>query len=142
MSLIADSLREIAERHQLADLYVFGSRAAEIAALAKGEPQPFSLPEADLDIGVQPRRRTRLSGIEKVRIALELEELLKVKRVDLVVLSEAPPFLAVEIIRGELLYSEDLGKQAEDELYILRRAADLAPFALERQRLVLREGGR
>jgi len=67
---------------------------------------------------------------------------LKVGRVDLVVLPEAPPFLAVEIIRGELLFSEDLGKQAEDELYILRRAADLAPFALERQRLVLREGGR
>ena len=95
-----------------------------------------------MDVGIQPRRGARLSGYEKVRIAIELEELLNVGRVDLVVLSEATPFLAVEIIRGELLYSEDLGKQAEDELYILRRAADLAPFDLERQRLVLREGGR
>jgi predicted nucleotidyltransferase len=142
MSLIAESLREIAERHRIADVYVFGSRAAEIRALAKGEPPPFSSPEADVDIGVQPRRGTRLSGYERVRIALDLEELLKVKRVDLVVLTEATPFLAVEIIRGELLFSEDLGKQAEDELYILRRAADLAPFVQERQHLVLREGGR
>jgi predicted nucleotidyltransferase len=142
MPSIADSIGEIAERHQLADLYVFGSRAAEIAALAKGEPSPFSRLEADVDIGVRPRRANRLSGYERVRIALEMEDLLNVRRVDLVVLAEATPFLAVEIIRGELLFSEDPGKQAEDELYILRRAADLAPFALERERLVLREGAR
>jgi predicted nucleotidyltransferase len=142
MPSIADSLREIAERHQLADLYVFGSRAAEVAALAKGEPPPPSRPEADVDIGVQPRRGVRVSGRDKVRIALQLEDLLQAERVDLVVLPEATPFLAVEIIRGELLFSEDPVQQAEDELYILRRAGDLAPFALEHQRLVLREGGR
>jgi uncharacterized protein len=142
MSLIAELLREIAKRHQLADLYVFGSRAAEIAGLVRGKPVPLPHPEADVDIGVQPRRGTRLSAYEKARIAVDLEDVLKVGRVDLVVLSEATPFLAVEIIRGEVLFSEDVGKQAEDELYILRRAADLAPFALERQRLVLREGGR
>ncbi len=142
MPSIADSLRDLAAQHQLADLYVFGSRAAEIAALVRGEPTPLPRPEADVDVGIQPRRGTRLNGYEKVRIAVELEEVLNVGRVDLVVLSEATPFLAVEIIRGELLFSEDLGKQAEDELYILRRAADLAPFALEHQRLVLREGGR
>lgn len=142
MPSIADSLRQIAERHRLSDIYVFGSRAAEIAALARGERLLPARPEADVDIGVQPRRGTRLSAHETVRIALELEEVLKVRRVDLVVLSEATPFLAVEIIRGELIFTEDLVKQAEDELYILRRAGDLAPFALERQRLVLREGGR
>ncbi len=142
MPLIADLLKEIAERHQLADVYVFGSRAAEIAALVRGERTPLPHPKADVDVGIQPRRGTRLSGYEKARIAVELEEVLDVGQVDLVVLSEATPFLAVEVIRGELLFSEDLGKQAEDELYILRRAGDLAPFALERQRLVLREGGR
>jgi len=142
MSSIADSLRQIAERHRLSDIYVFGSRATEIAALARGEHLSPERSEADVDIGVQPLRSVRLSGYEKVKIALELEEVLNVRRVDLVVVTEAAPFLAVEIIRGELVFSEDLVKQAEDELYILRRAGDLAPFALERQRLILREGGR
>jgi hypothetical protein len=42
----------------------------------------------------------------------ELEDLLEVNRVDLVILPEADPFLALEVIRGELLYSEELDRQA------------------------------
>src|SRR6266545_3487460 len=62
----------------------------------------------------------------------DLETLFDVPRVDLVVLGEASPLLAVEVIRGELLYTDDPLGQAEHELYILRRAADLAPFQRER----------
>jgi len=57
--------------------------------------------------------------------------------VDLVVLSEADPFLALDVIRGELLWCVDPDVQAEDELYILRRAGGLAPYARERCRLIL-----
>jgi hypothetical protein len=52
-------------------------------------------------------------------------------------LPEAPPFLAVEIIRGELLHEADADRAAEDELFVLRRTADLAPFERERVRGVL-----
>jgi hypothetical protein len=67
----------------------------------------------------------------------ELEDLLGVGRVDLVSLPEAPPFLAVEIVNGELLYEVDPDRAAEYELYVLRRAGDLAPFEHERVRGVL-----
>jgi hypothetical protein len=77
---------------------------------------------------------------EKVLLALALEELFDVARVDLVVIPEVDPFLAVDIIRGELLYCRNLDEQAEHELYVLRRAADLACYEQERRRLILSGG--
>ena len=64
-----------------------------------------------------------------------LEDLLDVSRVDLVNLHEADPFLALEIIRGELLYTKDADDQAEYEIFVLRRAADLIPYKKERERM-------
>lgn len=61
---------------------------------------------------------------------------------DLVILQETDPFLAVEIIRGELLYTEDPDKEARYELYVLRRAGDLLPFKKERIRMIMEEGAR
>ena len=57
-------------------------------------------------------------------------------------LPEAQPFLAVEIIRGELLCCLDPYERAEMELYVLRRAADLAPFERRRREVILKEGAR
>lgn len=54
---------------------------------------------------------------------------------DLIVLPEADPFLAANIIRGERLYCSDAYLADEYELYILRRAGDLIP--LERERIAL-----
>jgi hypothetical protein len=77
-----------------------------------------------------------------VKLALEIEDLLKVSRVDLVILQETDPFLAVEIIRGELLYTEDPNRQARYELYLLGRAGDLLSFKKERIRMIMEEGAR
>ena len=44
------------------------------------------------------------------------------------VLPEASPFLALDVIKGELIYCNDPDLQAEDELYVLRRAGDLAYY--------------
>jgi len=88
MASLGEKIQEIAERFQVADVYVFGSRAKETAA------------------------RFRPG-------------------------TEADPFLALEVIRGELLYAEDLDRQARDELYVLRRAGDLLPFKRQRLRLIL-----
>jgi uncharacterized protein len=74
---------------------------------------------------------------EKAALAVELEDLFSVGRVDLVVLPEAAPFLAANIIRGERLYAADEYLADEYDLYILRRAGDLAP--LEEERLALLE---
>lgn len=69
----------------------------------------------------------------------ELEDAFSIDRVGLVSLMEAPPFLDLEIVRGELLYEADPDRIAEYELFVLRRAADLIPFERERVRSVLAE---
>jgi len=109
-------------------MYVFGSRAAETGARVRGEDGPAALPTSDIDIGVQPARGTKLTAQQRVRLTIELEDLLGASRVDLVILPEADPFLAAEVVRGELLYARDLDQEAETQLYYLRRAGDLAPF--------------
>jgi hypothetical protein len=90
---------------------------------------------SDLDIAALPADGVRLSVREKVEISSELEALFQVPRVDLVLFNEADPFLAANIIRGERLFCADVLAADEYELYVLRRAGDLAP--LERERLSL-----
>jgi hypothetical protein len=68
---------------------------------------------------------------------MDLEEIFELPRADLVVLNDADPFIALEAVRGELLFCADLDQQAEEELFILRRAGDLEPFETERIRLML-----
>jgi uncharacterized protein len=134
---LADELKAIGARHGIAALYAFGSRAAEMAGRVRRQAVSAELPESDVDIGVQPAPGQRLTAEERVRLTVELEGLLAAKRVDLVVLPEADPFLALDVIRGELLYCADADQQAEDELYVLRRAGDLVSYAHERWRLIL-----
>jgi predicted nucleotidyltransferase len=142
MSSIAESLERVAREYGVVALYAFGSRGDEIAARVRGKPVPPGPPASDVDIAVQIERGRGLSGRERVTLTIALEDLLEVGRVDLVVLAEADPFLALDVIRGELLYCADPDHQAEDELYVLRRAGDLARYARERQDLVLAEGAR
>jgi predicted nucleotidyltransferase len=125
-------LKSIGNCYGIIALYAFGSRAGEVAGLVRGQLGIREHPSADLDIGVQPKPGKRLGAQEKVRLAAELEDLFEVSRVDLVILPEADPFLALDIIRGELLYCADDDLQAEYELYVLRRAGDLAHYARER----------
>lgn len=134
---IQEQLKAICTSYNLVAGYVFGSRATEIASRMRGEPVSPQFPESDVDIGVQPAPGRRLTAQERVRLSIELEDLLGVNRVDIVILREADPFLALEIIRGELLFCADADAQAEDELYVLRRAGDLAPYARERWQQLL-----
>ena len=135
MHLLEQHLPDVAQRFGLSAVYAFGSRAQELAARARGARPPTA--SSDLDIGVQPLPGRRLSARDRVGLTAELEDLLGTARVDLVVLSEAEPFLALTVIQGELLYCLDPDAQAEDELYILRRAGDLAPYERERRRPIL-----
>jgi predicted nucleotidyltransferase len=130
-----DTLTAISTRYGIAALYAFGSRAAEVSDRVRGQATSAEPPESDVDVGVQPAPGRRLTAEERVRLAEELEDLLGVMRVDLVVLPEADPFLALDVICGDLFYCADADAQAEDELYVLRRAADLAPYARARWRL-------
>lgn len=135
--LYFEKLKQMAECFRITDVYAFGSRAPEIAARVRGETPAPEFPDSDVDIGVQPEPGKRLSIQEKVKLAIELEDLLEAPRVDLVIIPEVDPFLAVEIIRGELLYCQDPDEQAEHELYLLARAGDLAGYERERIESIL-----
>lgn len=135
-------IEEFAERYPILTLYVFGSRALEIKSLVEGKIKECTASDSDVDIGIQPELGHRLTAQDRVEIVLALEKLFGVKRVDLVVLPEADAFLSLDIIRGEILYCRDFDQQAEDELYILRRAGGLRYFQQERIRTILNEGGR
>ncbi len=133
------ALQQLCARMQVATLYVFGSRARQVAAWLAGLPEDGGSPDSDLDLGVRARRGTIWSIEDKVRLAQSFEEFFGCARVDLVVLGEADPFLAVEIIRGERLWAADGYEADEYDLYVLRRAGDLAPLERERQALILGE---
>jgi hypothetical protein len=130
----------VAQDYGLADIYVFGSRATEFTSGAN-QPASSGAANADVDIAVRPTGSRQLAPEERVELTLALERALRVSRVDLVVLPDAGAFLALAAIRGNLLFCADRVDQAEYELYVLRRAGDLAPFERERQRIVL-SGGR
>ncbi len=133
------NLNQIAVKFDLDIIYTFGSHAKEVLEWVEGKGPTFSVPPlSDVDIGVKPSLEVELSVKEKVHLALALEDLFSVNRVDLVVVTEADPFLAANIIRGERIYSKDEHEADEYDLYILRRAGDLVPLERERIDLIMR----
>ena len=134
-----EALARICETFRVDILYAFGSRAEEVREWLAGDRVTLSPDPSDVDIGVRPVPGVRLSVYDKVRLTQALEDLLGVGRVDLVVLPEADPFVAANVIRGERLYARDEDDADEYDLYILRRAGDLAPLERERLALILGE---
>ncbi len=123
-------------------VYAFGSRGKELAAVLRGEGSLDPANTADFDLGVLPQVG-RVGDVEdRVHLTGALEELLNVPRVDLVVLPQAGPYLALDVISGELLCCTDPIREAEYQLFVLRRAGDLAFFERERRRMVLAGIGR
>lgn len=128
---------ELCRKFKIDILYVFGSRSADVKAWFDGEFDRLEANLADVDIGVKPARSIPFPVEDKVQLALELEELMGVKRVDLVSFRDADPFLAANIIRGERLFADDHYLADEYDLYILRRVGDLAHLERERMALIL-----
>lgn len=130
-------LKIIASHYKLIAIYAFGSRGTEIALRILGELSNCRHSGSDVDIGVQPSERHKLSAKEKVQLTIDLEDLFQEQRVDLLVIDEIEPFLALQVIRGELIYCNDFDAQAELELFVLRRAGDLAYYEKQRRRQIL-----
>jgi len=136
------ALRDIADRFGVDIVYVFGSMSREVLDWVEDPERDLKRGRSDIDIGVLlPAAGGGWPVSEKVRFAQILEDFFGVERVDLVLLNEADPFVAAEIIRGERLFERDRRAADEYELYVLRRAGDLAPIERERLRLIL-EGPR
>ena len=130
------ALEQICHAMGVSILYAFGSRAREIASWLEQGEQPLAPSASDVDIGARAAPSVFWSVQDKVELALALEDLFDCPRVDLVVLNEADPFVAAEIIRGERLFALDANDADEYDLYVLRRAGDLAPLDKERLDLI------
>lgn len=131
-------LGQIAQEFNLDIIYAFGSYAKDVSQWIEGSKPKFSVPQSsDLDIGVKPSPEKLLSVKEKVLLSIAFEDLFSLTRVDLLNIPEVDPFFAANIIRGERLYCRDEYEGDEYELYILRRAGDLAPFEKERIALIM-----
>lgn len=116
-------------------IYAFGSRAKEIFHIIHQKKHQPPATKSDLDIGIKPEKPLNVQ--EKVKIAIILEDLFSVPKVDVVEIPEAPINLALEIVQGELLYACDEDFEAEYQLYIMSRAADLMPFERLKQKTIL-----
>lgn len=142
-SSIQTELHRLAVQHNLLAIYSFGSRSIEIARRAgyslpkEAQKSPGIPSESDVDIGVLPAHGHPLTARDQVRLAIELEDILDVTRVDLVVLTEASPYLALDIVCGELICTTDEDAEATYQLYVLRRAGDLEPFERQRRQMLL-----
>jgi predicted nucleotidyltransferase len=104
-------------------LYLFGSRGRH-----------EETEQSDVDVGVLFRQK------ESLREVLLLEDALERRlgrSVDLIDAGAANAFLALDIIRGERVFCLDEDRCDKFELYVMRRAGDLAPFERERRRLLL-----
>jgi uncharacterized protein len=128
-------LASLADRFDLLLIMSFGSRAREALSWLDDPSAPMTKGRSDLDIGVLAS--TPLPVDSKVDIALALEDLFGVEPVDLVDLATADAFLAADIVRGERLFVRDETQADEYDLYVWRRAGDLAPLERERQALIL-----
>jgi uncharacterized protein len=104
-------------------LYLFGSRGR------REETE-----QSDVDVGILWREEQPLRDV--LLLEGDLEQRLGLK-VDLVDAGRANAFLALDIIRGERVFCADLDRGDEFELYVMRRAGDLAQFERERRRRLL-----
>jgi predicted nucleotidyltransferase len=86
------------------------------------------------DVGVLFRQEESLREVLLLEDALERRLGLPV---DLVDAGRASAFLALDILRGERVFCAEPDRCDEFELYVMRRAGDLAPFERERRRLLL-----
>ncbi|MDH7514215.1 MAG: nucleotidyltransferase domain-containing protein [Clostridiales bacterium] len=132
-------LQEICRNHRVDSLYLFGSRSEEVRHWLDEIPDDSDQSSSDIDVGIRIEADRRWTVEKKVSLALDLEEFFGCRRVDLVLLNEADPFLATEIIRGERVYAQNEQGADEYDLYVLRRAGDLARLEKERMALIFGE---
>ena len=137
MNARLQKIEQTCRRYQLKALYVFGSRSADMLRAIKEEQYQLAPSQSDLDIGVLSHSPFSIEN--KVSLTFELENLFGLPGIDLFLLQEVDAFLAANIIRGERIFAEDSYLADEYELFVLRRAGDLAELERQRMAMILQE---
>ncbi|MBI3262921.1 MAG: nucleotidyltransferase domain-containing protein [Acidobacteria bacterium] len=121
-SIIEEVVRVATSRPEVRAMYLFGSHA-----------MGTERSDSDVDLGVLYRTPQPLA----TTLTLEQEiEQAAGRKIDLVDVARAGAFLALDIVRGERLFSRDPTDTDRFELYVLRRAGDLLPYERERQAML------
>ena len=137
MSARFQKIKSICERYQVKLFYVFGSRGGELVQAIHDDSIRLAKSPSDLDFGVLTH--SPLSIENKINLTMELENLFGLFDIDLFILQEVDTFLAANIVRGERVFAEDPYRADEYELFVLRRAGDLAELERERMAIILQE---
>jgi len=137
MNARLNKVEQLCRKYRVKALYVFGSRAAQMLRALADDSYQFPPSPSDLDVGALTH--SPFSIEDKVNLILALETIFAAPRVDLFLLQEADAFLAANVIRGERIFAEDSYLADEYELYVLRRAGDLAELERERMAMILQE---
>lgn len=137
MSARFQKFKRICEKYQIKAFYVFGSRGAELFQAIHDDSVQLAKTQSDLDFGILTH--SLLSIESKISLTMELENLFGLPDIDLFILQEVDAFLAANIIRGERVFAEDPYLADEYELFVLRRAGDLAELERQRMSMILQE---
>jgi predicted nucleotidyltransferase len=137
MSARFQKIEQICKKYQIRAFYVFGSRGTELFQAIQDDSLQVVKSPSDLDFGVLTYSPFSIES--KVDLTLELESLFSLSDIDLFILHEVDAFLAANIIRGERIFAEDSYLADEYELFILRRAGDLADLERQRMTAILQE---
>lgn len=129
-------LKQLCRDFDIDILYVFGSRAKQVRDWIAGKREIISPDSLDVDIGVRLLPGTRLTFKEKAFLTMALKDFLGVDKVNLMVIPEANPLLAANIIHGERLFFRNEYEADEYELYILRKAGNLPSLEKERSEFI------
>ncbi len=118
---VREALRTFGKAHpEIAAIYLFGS-------VAEGHAGPLS----DLDVGVLLAEPAARSSLMDRRLALiaDVSHACRRPDVDVVILNEAPPLLAYEVVgRGTLLFERDRDQRVAFEARAAGQYLDFAPF--------------
>jgi predicted nucleotidyltransferase len=130
-------VEHLCRKYRVKALYIFGSRRADMLRFLQEESFQLPASPSDLDIGVLTH--SPFSVENKVNLTLDLENVFTASNVDLFALQDVDSFLAANIIRGDRVYAEDDYLADEYDLYVLRRAGDLAELERQRMAMILQE---
>ena len=117
---LRSTLKEELQQYPVLFAYVFGSQAT-------GRTHP----ESDIDLGmflegsIRPEQRHAL----RLKLLGMLSRILKTDKVDLVILNEAPPLLAYEVLRtGLLVYCSNENARVEFQVRTLQAYEETIPL--------------
>jgi predicted nucleotidyltransferase len=124
---------QVARRHRIVAIYLFGSRADDGLAMLDGAPGVAA--GSDLDVGIvtsgEPSGWRDLASIQ-----VAVEDLFAPLRIDLVPLQAVDALFQFRAIDGHRIVAPDPTAADRWELDVMRRAAELLPIerALEIER--------